>query len=228
MESKEKTIGLHHRMSQIKMELSKCKIPKSGHNKFSNFYYHELTDFMPFINELNVKHGVNAYPKFLKQEGICVLTLVNSDDKEDFYDVVIPYIDAEMLSKGGGASVVDAIQRLGSTITYNRRYLYQSAYDIVESDGVDSLPPNDSEKEKTPTTQPKQEQLTPTPVNASNPLGLGETLPKVDIPTFNLMLKKINEGKRNYTNDIELKYDLNTSQKIQLKNAENERNAKTK
>jgi hypothetical protein len=228
MDSKEKTVGLHHRMSQIKMELSKCKIPKSGHNKFSNFYYHELTDFMPFINELNVKHGVNAYPKFLKQEGICVLTLVNSDDKEDFYDVVIPYIDAEMLSKGGGASVVDAIQRLGSTITYNRRYLYQSAYDIVESDGVDSLPPNESEKEKTPTPQPKQEQLPTTPVNASNPLGLGETLPKADIETFNKMMRLVVSGKRNYTNDIELKYDLNTSQKIQLKNAENERNAKTK
>jgi hypothetical protein len=223
---KEKTIGLHHRMSQIKMELSKCKIPKSGHNKFSNFYYHELTDFMPFINELNVKHGVNAYPKFLKQEGICVLTLVNSDDKEDFYDVVIPYIDAEMLSKGGGASVVDAIQRLGSTITYNRRYLYQSAYDIVESDGVDSLPPNDSEKEKIPTPQPKQEQLPSTPVNEKK-LPQVKELCKPDIETFNKIMKAVSNGKRNYTNDIELVYDLNTSQKIQLKNAENERNAKT-
>jgi hypothetical protein len=149
MEKKKETIGLHTRMSLIKMELSKCKIPKSGHNKFSGFHYHELTDFMPFINELNVKHGVNAYPKFLKHEGICVLTLINSDDKEDFYDVIIPYVDAEMLSKGGGASVVDAIQRLGSTITYNRRYLYQSAYDIVESDGVDSLPPNEAQKQPT-------------------------------------------------------------------------------
>jgi len=220
---KEKTIGLHHRMSQIKMELSKCKIPKSGHNKFSNFYYHELTDFMPFINELNVKHGVNAYPKFLKQEGICVLTLVNSDDKEDFYDVVIPYIDAEMLSKGGGASVVDAIQRLGSTITYNRRYLYQSAYDIVESDGVDSLPPNDSEKEKIPTPQPKAEQLLPTPVNESNPLGLGEELPTADLETFLKMERLIKSGKRNYTGDIELKYNLNTLQKTKLKTAEDER-----
>ena len=158
MEKKKETIGLHTRMSLIKMELSKCKIPKSGHNKFSGFHYHELTDFMPFINELNVKHGVNAYPKFLKHEGICVLTLINSDDKEDFYDVIIPYVDAEMLSKGGGASVVDAIQRLGSTITYNRRYLYQSAYDIVESDGVDSLPPNEPQKQPTPEAKPQKKE----------------------------------------------------------------------
>ena len=68
-------------------------------------------------------------------------TLVNSDDKDDFYEVIIPYVEAEMLAKGGDKSVVDAIQRLGSTITYNRRYLYQTAYDITENDGVDSLPP---------------------------------------------------------------------------------------
>jgi hypothetical protein len=137
----EKLPTLHLRMAAIKLEISKRKIPKSGLNKFSGFRYHELTDFMPIVNELNAKYGVNAYPKFLKNEGICVLTLVNSDDKNDFYEVIIPYVDAEMLAKGGGTSVVDAIQRLGSTITYNRRYLYQSAYDITENDGVESLEP---------------------------------------------------------------------------------------
>jgi hypothetical protein len=136
----EKLPTLHHRMAAIKLEISKRKIPKSGLNKFTGFRYHELTDFMPIVNELNAKYGVNAYPKFLKNEGICVLTLVNSDDKTDFYEVIIPYVDAEMLAKGGGQSVVDAIQRLGSTITYNRRYLYQSGYDITENDCVESLP----------------------------------------------------------------------------------------
>jgi hypothetical protein len=109
----EKLPTLHLRMAAIKLEISKRKIPKSGLNKFSGFRYHELTDFMPIVNELNAKYGVNAYPKFLKNEGICVLTLVNSDDKTDFYEV----------------------------ITYNRRYLYQSAYDITENDGVESLEP---------------------------------------------------------------------------------------
>jgi len=144
---KKQVLGLNHKMSLIKAELNKFKIPKSGHNKYSGFHYHELTDFLPLINKLNLKHGVNAFPKFLKHEQICVLTLINADDKQDFYEVIIPYVEAEMLGKGGSASVVDAIQRLGSTITYNRRYLYQSAYDILESDGVDSLPPIEPNKE---------------------------------------------------------------------------------
>jgi hypothetical protein len=201
MEKKKETIGLHTRMSLIKMELSKCKIPKSGHNKFSGFHYHELTDFMPFINELNVKHGVNAYPKFLKNEGICVLTLINSDDKEDFYDVIIPYVDAEMLSKGGGASVVDAIQRLGSTITYNRRYLYQSAYDIVESDGVDSLPPNEPQKQA---TQPE-----------AKPVKVAKT--ECDDKTFETIKQAIIDGKRTIEQAKE-KFIFTGTQNIELLN----------
>jgi hypothetical protein len=111
-------------------------------------------------------------------------------------------------------------QQLGSAITYFRRYTLQSLLSLRTTD-------DDANDASGVTTQPKQEQLPPTPVNASNPLGLGETLPKADIETFNKMMRLVVSGKRNYTNDIELKYDLNTSQKIQLKNAENERNAKT-
>jgi hypothetical protein len=112
-------------------------------------------------------------------------------------------------------------QQLGSAITYFRRYTLQSLLSLRTTDD------DANDASGVVTTQPKAEQLPPTPVNEKNPLGLGETLPKADIETFNKMMRLVVSGKRNYTNDIELKYDLNTSQKIQLKNAENERNAKT-
>jgi len=111
-------------------------------------------------------------------------------------------------------------QQLGSAITYFRRYTLQSLLSLRTTD-------DDANDASGVTPQPKTEQLPPTPVNEKNPLGLGETLPKADIETFNKMMRLVVSGKRNYTNDFELKYDLNTSQKIQLKNAENERNAKT-
>jgi hypothetical protein len=113
-------------------------------------------------------------------------------------------------------------QQLGSAITYFRRYTLQSLLSLRTTDDD----ANDASGVTTP-QQTKAETLPPTPVNASNPLGLGEQLPKADIETFNKMMRLVVSGKRNYHNDIELKYDLNTSQKIQLKNAEEERNAKT-
>jgi hypothetical protein len=97
---------------------------------------------------------------------------------------------------------------------------------LVPTGTIDDADVTHSETQPIP--QPKSETLPPTPVNEKNPLGLGEQLPKADIETFNKMMRLVVSGKRNYHNDIELKYDLNTSQKIQLKNAEEERNAKNK
>ena len=160
-----KIMSVHARMALIKSELSKCKIPKSGHNKFAGFKYHELQDFMPFINELNAKHGINTVPKFLEKQGICILKVINSDNADDNYEIIIPFVHAEMLGKGGAKSNVDAIQRMGSTITYNRRYLYMSAYDIVESDSVDVAEPTKPQAPKAPQTQAPKSPAQPSPAS---------------------------------------------------------------
>jgi hypothetical protein len=110
-------------------------------------------------------------------------------------------------------------QQLGSAITYFRRYTLQSLLSLRTTDDD----ANDASGVTTPT---KAEQLPTTPVNEKK-LPQVKELCKPDIETFNKIMKAVSNGKRNYTNDIELVYDLNTSQKIQLKNAENERNAKT-
>ena len=144
----EKTV--HARMSAIKAELAKIEIKKSGHNKFAGFKYHELQDFMVHINQLNQKHGVNDLVEIDEDKKECRITLINVDDKDDFYAVSVPYREAQMLGKGGTPSNVDMIQRMGSTITYNRRYLYMTAYNIVESDSVDSQEPAKTPPAKLP------------------------------------------------------------------------------
>jgi hypothetical protein len=107
-------------------------------------------------------------------------------------------------------------QQLGSAITYFRRYTLQSLLSLRTTD-------DDANDASGVVTQPKQEQLPPTPVNESNPLGLGEELPTADLETFLKMERLIKSGKRNYTGDIELKYNLNKLQKTKLKTAEDER-----
>ena len=131
-------MSLWERIARIKSELSHRDIKKSGHNKFSNYYYHELSDFMPHITELQATFGVDDTVVFHKEDGLVSITLTNVHKPEETKTTVIPYVEAEMLAKGGAPSTVDAIQRMGSTITYNRRYIYMLAYDIVENDQVDS------------------------------------------------------------------------------------------
>jgi len=139
--SEKKVKTIHERMALIKSELGKTKIAKSGHNKFAGFKYHELSDFIEHINELNVKHCVNDFVLIDEENKKCSITLTSWDNAEDSYTIIIPFREAEMLAKGGAPSNVDAIQRMGSTVTYNRRYLYMTAYNIQESDGVDTQEP---------------------------------------------------------------------------------------
>lgn len=148
MANEKKTLTVHGRMANIKKELAERTIPKSGHNKFAGFHYHELSDFINHINDLNLKHGVNDLVEINESEGYCKITLINVDDSQDSYSIVTPYREAEMLAKGGAPSNTDAIQRMGSTITYNRRYLYMTAYNIQENDGVDPQEPGKGTKKQ--------------------------------------------------------------------------------
>lgn len=155
MEKKE-TLTVHGKMVKIKKELSMMKIPKSGHNKFAGFKYHELSDFLNEINSLNEKYGVNDFVEINENDGECRITLVNVEEPNDFYTIRTPYKNAQMLGKGGAPSNVDEIQRAGATITYNRRYLYVTAYGINENCSVDAQ----GEQTKKQAPQPKKPQFT--------------------------------------------------------------------
>jgi len=138
----ENTKTIHAKMAEIKKRLAETKIKKSGYNKFAGFKYHELPDFLNEINKLNNEIKVNESIHIDKAGDVCLLTLTNTENTDDYYTVSIPYSEAQMLASGGQPSKVDDIQRLGSTITYMRRYLYMTAYNIQENDVVDSLDQN--------------------------------------------------------------------------------------
>lgn len=134
----EKTKSVFQRLADVKKELSKMEIKKSGNNKYAGFRYHELSDFLPFISELNAKHGIDDNITFDKENNIASITVINTEDVADRKTITVPYVEAEMLGKGGAKSSVDAVQRLGSTITYLRRYLYMTMYNITEQDALDA------------------------------------------------------------------------------------------
>jgi hypothetical protein len=78
------------------------------------------------------KHG--AVTLFNIDEVQATLTLINTENTEDKITFSTPVADAS----GKGQL---AIQSLGSQHTYLKRYLYINLLDIVESDGIDGLGP---------------------------------------------------------------------------------------
>jgi len=132
------------KLQQARVALLDANLKKSGKNKFAGFEYFELGDFMPTINKIFLDIGLCGVVHFTNDYAI--LTIYDADSEAaECIDFRSPMVFASN-PKG------QAIQDLGSTHTYLRRYLWLLAMDIVESDTVDALPQKETPK---PVAAPK-------------------------------------------------------------------------
>ena len=126
------------KLKQARVTLLDANLKKSGKNKFAGFEYFELGDFMPTINKIFLDIGLCGVVHFTVD--YAVLTIYDADSESgECIDFRSPMVFASN-PKG------QAIQDLGSTHTYLRRYLWLLAMDIVESDTVDALPQKETPK----------------------------------------------------------------------------------
>lgn len=128
MEEKNNKLNVYQKLQKCRAELNKKKLTKSGHNKFSNYKYFELGDFLPIVNELFYQNGLSSY--FNLDGAEAILTIVDVENSETSIIFKIPIADATI--KGS-----TPIQALGGQITYLRRYLYINALEIAENDQID-------------------------------------------------------------------------------------------
>jgi hypothetical protein len=129
-------------------------IKKSGENKFAGYEYFELGDFIPAIHKIFNEVGLCGVVRFTNDTAS--LTVYDVEDVgHGSIEFTSPMVFAEN-SKG------QAIQNLGSTHTYMRRYLWLMAMEIVEHDSVDAAAP--AETPAKPIVIPQQ------PVNPNHQL----------------------------------------------------------
>ena len=127
--------NVYWKLSKIRLELQNKQLKKSGHNKFAGFKYYELGDILPTINELSDKYGILNIISYNRDEAI--LEIIDIDNPESKLEIKSPM--SELTLKGA-----HPIQNLGAIETYQRRYLYLTAYEIVESDYLDAIQCKDS------------------------------------------------------------------------------------
>lgn len=133
-------MNVFKKLQTCRAELKKLPIKESGNNKFAGYQYMELGDFLPHIVDLCQEHGLCPVISF---GDIATLIIVNSDKPEEQIIFESPMSTAEL--KG-----CHAIQNLGAVETYLRRYLYVTAFDIVEHDALDSTHGKEPEKKQQP------------------------------------------------------------------------------
>jgi hypothetical protein len=128
-------MSVYKKLQKARVLLGESPIKKSGKNKFAGYEYFELGDFIPTVNAIFDKVGLCGVVSFGEQ---ATLTVYDTDgDGQVVFSS--PLVYAENV-KG------QAIQSLGSTHTYFRRYLWLMALELVEFDLIDSLPQQDKPK----------------------------------------------------------------------------------
>lgn len=126
--AEEKKLNIFQKIQKARVELQKRDIKKTGLNKYSNYKYFELGDFLPHINEICDELGLYTEFKYGEEEAfLYVIDSDNPDIKREWRTPVkIPAL------KG-----CSDIQAIGGSQTFARRYLYMMAFEIAETDIVD-------------------------------------------------------------------------------------------
>ncbi len=121
-------MNVYQKLNEARDEFHQAKLKKSGHNKFANYYYFELGDFVIPALEIFKQIGLTSIISFGKEEAS--MTIVNNDKPEEKVVLTSPMSSAAL--KG-----CHEVQNLGAVQTYLRRYLWVAALEIVEHDALD-------------------------------------------------------------------------------------------
>lgn len=124
--------NIFEKLQDARIDLQNMKLKKSGKNQ--NISYYELGDFLPAINSLCAKHGLFTCFRIIveNEREQSVLSIYSTSDTTQKIDFVAPTAEVQ-LPRG------QAIQGLGAKLTYMRRYMLMTAFEMVESDMVDAV-----------------------------------------------------------------------------------------
>lgn len=129
-------MSVYKKLMQARIMLQSVKMKKSGHNKFAGYDYFELADFIPDVQRIFNEVGLCGVVSFSKD--LASLTITDFDDVMQQIVITSPMATAAL--KG-----CHEIQNLGAVETYERRYLWVAAMEILEHDALDSSNPKDQE-----------------------------------------------------------------------------------
>lgn len=120
-------MSVKKKLLEARVKFLDANIKKTGKNEYAGYDYYELGDYMPTITKICNEIGIIGLVSFTSELATLRIEDVDSDEYRDF------------TSPMGSAALKGCyeVQNIGAVETYQRRYLWQTAFDIVESDAVE-------------------------------------------------------------------------------------------
>ncbi len=122
-------MNVYTKLNHARERFHSSQLKKSGHNKFANYYYFELGDFVIPALEIFKDVGLTSVISFDSE--YATMSIVNTDKPDESIVISSPMSTAAL--KG-----CHEVQNLGAVQTYLRRYLWVAALEIVEHDALDA------------------------------------------------------------------------------------------
>ena len=197
------TKNVYQKLLDARVLFMEEDVKKSGKNMKMSYKYFELQDIVPVA--LPIFMSVGLLPVTTFENDLATMTIVNVEHPEEYIVFTSPMREIEpIISTKTGGEVTNAIQRLGSVETYQRRYLYMVALDIVESDSIepqtgDNTPP--APKPAAPVTPEKRQEVTK---NLTDPEGKATELQIKCLKTALAKLMEVDPTKEDFVTQIAL------------------------
>lgn len=127
-------MNVYQKLNAAREAFHSLKLEKTGHNKFAGYYYFELGDFL--IPALKVFRDVGLCAVVTFEKEVARMAILSVDEPEPMKVGKFILIESPM----GSAALKGCheVQNIGAVETYQRRYLWVAALEIVEHDALDA------------------------------------------------------------------------------------------
>lgn len=125
----DKPKNVFQKLLEARVKFLAAGVKKTGKNMHIKFMYFELEDIVPVATPIFAELGLLPLVNFTDEAA--TMTIVNVDEPSETIQFTSPMRVIE------GNAATNAVQALGASETYQRRYLYMAALDITENDTLD-------------------------------------------------------------------------------------------
>jgi hypothetical protein len=124
-------VSIYDKLMQARKAFHEIDIKKSGHNEFSNYKYFELGDFLLPAMRCMGDHGLVPVVSFSHEYATMT---VNDIETGESFCITSPMSTAKL-------KACHEVQNLGAVESYERRYLWMTLMEVVESDQAEKVKP---------------------------------------------------------------------------------------
>ena len=121
--------NVYQKLLEARVRFLEAGVKKTGKNMHIKFTYFELEDIVPVATKIFAELGLLSLVNFTDEEA--TMAVMNVDEPSE----IIVFTSPMRVIEGNAAT--NAVQALGASETYQRRYLYMTALDITENDALD-------------------------------------------------------------------------------------------